>query len=110
MPRVPVVDARNDLAEILNRVAYGKERVVLTRRDKDVVAIVSMEDLRAIEELEDRIDLKEAKKVLDRNEPSVSLDDLKAKYRNEPKEVRMRASSGQAPRSMPKTAKKKVKK
>jgi len=84
MSRVPVVDARNDLAEILNRVAYGKERVVLTRRDKDVVAIVSLEDLRLIEQLEDRIDLAEAKKVLARNEPTISLDELKEKYGKKP--------------------------
>ena len=82
--RVPVVDARNDLAEILNRVAYGKERVVLTRRDKDVVAIVSLEDLRLIQQLEDRIDLAEAKKVLARNEPTISLDELKEKYSKKP--------------------------
>lgn len=84
MSRVAVIDARRTLAEILNRVAYGRERVVLTRRDKDVVAIVSMEDLSLIEKLEDRIDLAEAKKVLARNEPSISLDELKEKYRKEP--------------------------
>src|SRR5437867_368738 len=34
MSKVAVIDARKDLADILNRAAYGKERVVLTRRGK----------------------------------------------------------------------------
>ena len=84
MSRIAVINARKDLAEILNRVAYGKERVVLTRRNKDVVAIISMDDLRALEDLEDRIDLREARKVSARNEPTISLDELKEKYRRRP--------------------------
>ncbi|MBI4471304.1 MAG: type II toxin-antitoxin system Phd/YefM family antitoxin [Acidobacteria bacterium] len=43
MPRIAVIDARKDLADILNRAAYGKERVVLTRRGKDVAAIVPID-------------------------------------------------------------------
>ena len=42
MAKIAVIDARKDLADILNRAAYGKERVVLTRRGKDVAAIVPM--------------------------------------------------------------------
>jgi antitoxin Phd len=78
--RVTVLDARGGLAAILNRVAFGKERVVLTRHDKDVVAIVSMDDLRLLEEAEDRFDLVEAREVQARNEPTISLDELKEKY------------------------------
>jgi prevent-host-death family protein len=39
------------LAEVLNRVAYGKDRVVLTRRGKALVGIVPLEDLRRLEGL-----------------------------------------------------------
>jgi prevent-host-death family protein len=42
---VSVADARNDLAELLNRVAYGKERLVITRHGRELAAIVPMEDL-----------------------------------------------------------------
>ena len=42
---VTVADARNDLAELLNRVAYGKERLVITRHGREVAAIVPIEDL-----------------------------------------------------------------
>jgi prevent-host-death family protein len=34
-------EVRDQLAEIINRVAYGKERVILTRRGKEVVAVVA---------------------------------------------------------------------
>ena len=37
--------ARDHFADLLNRTAYGKERVVLTRHGKPVVAVVPVEDL-----------------------------------------------------------------
>ena len=42
---VPVTEARKDLAELVNQVAYRGERIVLTRHGKAVAAIVSAEDL-----------------------------------------------------------------
>jgi prevent-host-death family protein len=42
---ISVADARSDLAELLNRVAYGKERLVITRHGRELAAIVPMEDL-----------------------------------------------------------------
>jgi prevent-host-death family protein len=84
MPKVAVIDARKDLADILNRAAYGKERVVLTRRGKDVAAIVPMDDLAILEALEDQMDLTESEKILERvkrgSEDTLSLEEVKAKY------------------------------
>ena len=57
-------DAREKLAEVLNRVAYGKDRVRITRRGKEIAAVVPIEDLELIERLEDQIDLEEAEKAL----------------------------------------------
>jgi len=48
---VTVADARSGLADILNRVAYGGERLIVTRHGKELAAIVPMEDLRALERL-----------------------------------------------------------
>lgn len=42
---ISVADARSDLSELLNRVAYGKERLVITRHGKEIAAIVPLEDL-----------------------------------------------------------------
>ena len=57
-------DARENMAEVLNRVAYAKDRVSITRRGKEVAAVVPIEDLELIERLEDKIDIREAKKAL----------------------------------------------
>src|SRR5256885_576933 len=51
--KVNIVNVRSNLADTLNRVAYQGERVILERRGKEVAAIVSMEDLAALERLED---------------------------------------------------------
>jgi len=56
-------DAREKLAEVLNRVAYAKDRVRITRRGKEIAAVVPIEDLELIERLEDQIDLEEAEKA-----------------------------------------------
>ena len=64
MARVSASKARTDLADILNRVAYKGERVLLHRRGKNVAAVVSLEDFSLLEELEDRIDLEEARAAL----------------------------------------------
>ena len=84
MSKIAVIDARKDLAEILNRAAYGKERVVLTRRGKDVAAIVPMDDLAILEAIEDHMDLAESEKILERvkrdSEETFSLEEVKAKY------------------------------
>ena len=64
MAKVSTVKARNQFSDIINRAAYGKERVVLTRRGKDLVAVVPIEDARMLQDLEDRIDLETARKRL----------------------------------------------
>jgi prevent-host-death family protein len=61
---ISTVKAREQLSTVINRVAFGKERVVLTRRGKEVAAVVPIEDVKLLEELEDRIDLEEARAAL----------------------------------------------
>jgi prevent-host-death family protein len=61
---LPSSKAREGFADTINRVAFGKERVVLRRRGKEVAAVVSMDDLRLLEDLEDRIDLADARAAL----------------------------------------------
>ena len=64
MTRVNATEARSEFADILNRVAYGKERIVLHRRGKNVAAMVPFEDLELIRKLEDRIDLEDARAAM----------------------------------------------
>lgn len=56
-------EARFAFSDVINRAAYGKERVVLTRRGKQIVAVIPVEDLKLIEEIEDRLDVAAAKRA-----------------------------------------------
>ncbi|AJC53935.1 type II toxin-antitoxin system Phd/YefM family antitoxin [Streptomyces noursei] len=48
---IPVTQARAELADLINRVVYGGERVVVTRHGRPLVALVSAADLERLEEL-----------------------------------------------------------
>ncbi|GGR94455.1 antitoxin [Streptomyces humidus] len=49
---IPVTQARAELADLINRVVYGGERVVVTRHGKPLVALVSAADLERLDELD----------------------------------------------------------
>jgi prevent-host-death family protein len=53
---IPVTQARAELAELINRVVYGGERVVVTRHGKPLVALVSAADLEQLEALQEPAD------------------------------------------------------
>jgi prevent-host-death family protein len=55
MVRITANKAGQDFTEMLKLVRDG-ERIILHRNKKDVAAIVSMEDLALLEDLEDRMD------------------------------------------------------
>jgi len=69
--KISAADARKKFANIINRVAYGKESFVLTRRGKALAAIVSMEDLKLLKGIEEQLDIEDARKA--RNEPAESI-------------------------------------
>lgn len=48
---IPVTQARADLADLVNRVAYSGERVVLTRHGKAMAALVPADDLERLEQI-----------------------------------------------------------
>lgn len=56
MASITTVVARNDFSSVLNRAAFGKERVILKRRGKAIAAVVPLEDLALLESLEDKLD------------------------------------------------------
>jgi prevent-host-death family protein len=61
---VAITSARDELAELANRVAYAHARVVLTRRGRRIAALVPVGDLELLEMLEDRVDLAQARAAL----------------------------------------------
>ena len=78
-----IAEARRRFADICNRVAYGRERVAIERRGKNVVAaVVPYEDVELLEELEERLDLRAALAALKEaeEEGTVSWEDLKREF------------------------------
>ena len=79
MAQVNTVNERAQFSDIINRAAFGKERVTLTRRGKEIVAVVPIEDVKLLEALEDKIDLEEARAALteSKKKGTVSWDKIK---------------------------------
>ena len=63
MTTVSISSARSGMKDLVNRVAYGNERIYITSRDRKMACLVSMEDLELLEMVEDREDLAAAKDI-----------------------------------------------
>jgi prevent-host-death family protein len=79
MDELNTTEARENFADVLNRVAYAKDRVRITRRGKQIAAVVPIEDLEYIERIEDEIDIREAMKALEdaRKHGTIPWEDVK---------------------------------
>jgi len=73
---ISTADARKHFADIVNKVAYGKEPIVLTRRGQEVAALVSMDELELLQQIEDHIDIEDAKKALAEPGENISAQDV----------------------------------
>lgn len=61
---IGVSEARESFAELVNRAAYGGERVLVSRRGRPIAAIVPIEDVEFMERIEDEFDLQAAREAL----------------------------------------------
>ena len=75
--KITTADARKKFSNIINRVAFGNESFVLTRRGEPIAALVSVNTLKVLQELEDQIDIEDAWKA--KNEPGdpIAWEELK---------------------------------
>ena len=75
--KITTADARKKFSNIINRVAFGDESFVLTRRGEPMAALVSMKELKLLQEIEDQVDIDDAWKA--KNEPGepIPWEDLK---------------------------------
>ena len=64
MTTVSITDARDEFADLVNRVAYGHERIMVARRGKSLAALVPPEDMALLEMIENEIDLTAARAAL----------------------------------------------
>ena len=53
---VGIAEARHDLSTLINRVVYEGERIILTSRGKPKAAIISLDDLHQLKEMEKTVD------------------------------------------------------
>ena len=68
MTRLSISKAREEFPDVLNRAAFGKERTIVSRRGKDLAAVIPIEDLRLLERLAreemERLEIVEARAAL----------------------------------------------
>ncbi|HSF15045.1 MAG TPA: type II toxin-antitoxin system Phd/YefM family antitoxin [Vicinamibacteria bacterium] len=76
MEDVSTRDARKKLAELVNRVAYGNERFIVTRHGKGVAALVPLSDVSLLERLRRLLSRKDVKTALEKTQ-TVSWTELK---------------------------------
>lgn len=79
MTTTTVSEARNNFPELLNRVGFGKERILIERHGKPIAAIISLEDLKRLEALEDAIDSANLRRAVQENNGFVTLESIIAK-------------------------------
>jgi len=83
MTTLTATQARRQLPEMLNRAAYGGERIAIQRRGKVLAGVVSADDLDLLQRLEDEHDTREAKKAIRDYDKhgGISWEDLKKQLR-----------------------------
>jgi prevent-host-death family protein len=64
MTTITITEARPQLRKLADRVRHHGERICIERNGEPVFVMVSFEDFEAIEALEEKIDIQEAKKAL----------------------------------------------
>jgi len=75
--------AREKFSELIGRIAYGKERVVLTRNGRQMAAMIPIEEYRLLEQIleqvEDEQDVAEAHAALEEveREGTIPWEDVK---------------------------------
>lgn len=68
MDIVSVSELKDSLSAYLNRVAYGRERIIVASRGKPKAAVISLADLERLEQLEEAQAVREALAEYERRE------------------------------------------
>ena len=76
MLSVAMKDARGELAELLNKVAYAHERIAITRHKKNVAYLVGEEDMRLLRFIEDKIDRAAALEAMKEGGDNIAFENL----------------------------------
>jgi len=74
MFRMAASDVRKNFSETLNKVSFGKDRVMIHRNEKDLAVIVPLEDVELLEMIEDKVDLMLVKEAMADSDPNDRMD------------------------------------
>lgn len=82
MTRIPVTKARKTLSDVVSHVAFGGERVALSRNGRDLGAIIPMDVYRRTEAEENRLDLADLRRAKreteERGEKPIPYEEVRA--------------------------------
>jgi len=77
MTRYAMAEARKNLSDLVNRVAYGGERIAIGRRTRDLVVMISAAEAEMLETLEDVADAKAVRAALAKGGKSIPWGEAK---------------------------------
>ncbi|GAA6621890.1 type II toxin-antitoxin system Phd/YefM family antitoxin [Scytonema sp. NUACC26] len=76
MTVISATDARANFQDLVNRAEYAGERIVIQRHGKNVVALISIKDLKLLEAIEDAIDSAELRRAIEENDGFTTLEEI----------------------------------
>jgi prevent-host-death family protein len=77
MSTTSITELKGALSEFLNRAAYGRERIIIASRGRPKAAVIGIDDLHRLEELEDALAAHEALEAYEAGE-TTPWDEAKA--------------------------------
>jgi prevent-host-death family protein len=77
MLRLSTSEFRKATADVLNRIAYGGDRLILHRHGKDVAVVLSVEEYAQLRMLEDAADRKTIARAKKASQDTVAWENLK---------------------------------
>ncbi|TAH53308.1 MAG: type II toxin-antitoxin system Phd/YefM family antitoxin [Chloroflexota bacterium] len=77
---VSVAEAKNNFSDLLNRVIYRRERIIVSKHGKPVGALISTKDLEQLEELEKQQAIARIKEIKKRTKKYYTLEEVRREY------------------------------
>jgi prevent-host-death family protein len=77
---VSVAEAKNNFSDLLNRVIYRRERIIVSKHGKPVGALISTADLKQLEDLEKQQALARVKEIKKRTKKYTPYKDFVKEY------------------------------
>ncbi len=76
---VTTAEAQDKFSDLLNQVTHSKERILITRRGKEIAALIPLEDFGLLQDMQNKRDLNEALDALKeaREKGSIPIEKIK---------------------------------